>query len=496
MVTTVTHRRIVGYIRVSTGKQAREDRSSLGTQEDRIRATASAVGGLVVKVFCDVESGRKDDRPQYRAMLEYISENDIDTVLVQYLDRFGRNPKEILSRIWQLGEQGVSVEATDQDIKDEMMLIVNAGMAGHESKRTSERVQANMNSSARKGVHSGPSPYGLRPVREIQDGKAVVVRWEVEVDEAEIVKEMARLSVEDNLGYKAIADSLNERGMTRNGRFWVPASIQLILRNPAIKGLLAFGRNRKKSSSNQELIEVPGVFPPILTETEWDLLQQRQDIRKGAPRGSVHRSEYLLSSIARCGHCGGPMTGKAGARRKDGTLYRSYQCVNAKKTRSKCAFHNSHSARKLEPAVLEYLGQFSDPKRVAELMDRSGPTKLKRIKKELGRAEKQLATLDRDFHQNLNLLKKGVLDEEEFGRANERRRDERASAEIRIAELRGQVEQAETAKESASSLPEKVKTFTESFEEIETPRAKAILQTILEAVYVWNDNRIEIAFRQ
>ncbi len=306
---------------------------------------------------------------------------------------------------------------------------------------------------------------------------------------------MARVSVDENLGYKAIADSLNERGMTRNGRFWVPASIQLILRNPAIKGLFVFGRNRKKSSPNQELIEVPGVFPPILTEEEWDLLQQRQDIRKGASKGSVHKSKYLLSSIAKCGHCGGPMTGKAGAN-YEGRLYRSYQCVNAKKTRVKCAFHNSHSARKFEPAVLKYLGQFSDPRRVAELLDQSGPSNLKRIKKELGRAEKQLVALDRDFHQNLDLLKKGVLDQEEFGRANEKRRDERASAEVRIAELRNQVEQTQTSEESASSFPEKIKTFTESFEEMETPKAKAILQTILEAVYVWNDDRIEIAFRQ
>lgn len=62
--------------------------------------------------------------------------------------------------------------------------------------------------------------------------------------------------------------------------------------------------------------------------------------------------------------------------------------------------------------------------------------------------------------------------------------------------MRNQVEQAQTSQESASSLPEKIKTFTESFEEMETPKAKAILQTILEAVYIFNDNRIEIAFRQ
>ena len=73
-------------------------------------------------------------------MLKYVLGEDVDVVLVQYLDRLGRNPKEILSRIWALDEYGVSVEATDQNIKDdELMLMVHAGVAGQESKRTSER---------------------------------------------------------------------------------------------------------------------------------------------------------------------------------------------------------------------------------------------------------------------------------------------------------------------------------------------------------------------
>ena len=145
MVTSITQKHFVGYIRVSSERQAREDRSSLGTQEARIRATVSNRDGILVKLFCDVESGRRDDRPEYQKMLKYVLEEDVDIVLVQYLDRFGRNPKEILSRIWALDEYGVSVEATDQNIKDdELMLMVHAGVAGQESKRTSERVRANM----------------------------------------------------------------------------------------------------------------------------------------------------------------------------------------------------------------------------------------------------------------------------------------------------------------------------------------------------------------
>mgnify|MGYP001043562502 FL=1 len=117
MATTVKHKNFVGYVRVSTGKQARQDRSSLETQEARIRTTVSEEGGLLVKMFYDVESGRRDDRPEYQRMVRCVLEEPIDVVLVQYLDRSGRNPREILSRIWELGEHGVSVEATEQDIK-------------------------------------------------------------------------------------------------------------------------------------------------------------------------------------------------------------------------------------------------------------------------------------------------------------------------------------------------------------------------------------------
>ena len=124
-----------------------------------------------------------------------------------------------------------------------MMLMVHAGMAGHESKRISERVRANMGNSIRKGTHSGKAPYGFRSVREIIDGRAIVVRWEIEETEGEIIREMARLSSEENLGFKAISDNLNERGMRRESRHWVPSSIQQILRNPVIKGLMVYGRS-------------------------------------------------------------------------------------------------------------------------------------------------------------------------------------------------------------------------------------------------------------
>lgn len=494
MVTSVSHKRVVGYIRVSTEKQIGDGHISLETQESRIRDSVVARGDSLIEIFRDVQSGRRDDRPEYLRMIRYVTEHDVDVVLVQYLDRFGRDAEEILKRIWQLKEQGVSVEATDQDIADQFMLMINAGLASHESKRISERVRANMDNIVKSGTHSGKPPYGFRSVKEIVDGRARVVRWEHDESEVEILKEMIRLCVAENMGFKAIADNLNERGMTRPGGHWVPSSIQHILRNPVLKGVMAYGRKPKTGNPKRHVVEVSGVMPPVLSEDEWDALQLRMDIRRGAPRGPVHKSSYLLTSIARCGHCGGPMVGKAGSSWK-GKRYRNYTCVRANTARVECQVYNGHAAKRLEAAVLEYLGRFSDPKLVKKMLAGGTASRIKAQKRELAKLEKKLAALDSDFHKNLDLLKKGLLNEEEFGKANERRRDERAATESRLAELREESEAAESAKESAAALPHRIKSFLQLMEELEPPKAKAILQTILKASYIWREGRIELEFR-
>ena len=170
--------------------------------------------------------------------------------------------------------------------------------------------------------------------------------------------------------------------------------------------------------------------------------------------------------------------------------------VRANRAREECAYYNGHAMKKLETAVLEYLGQFSNPTRVAELLSASSKSDLIRNKRELKRLEKRLVGLESDFQKNLGYLKRGVLNEEEFVRANILRRDERAKTEIRLASLREELSAAESAKENASALPTHISSFLRSIEELEARKAKAILQTILESAYIWRDGRIELKFRQ
>ena len=70
-----------------------------------------------------------------------------------------------------------------------------------------------------------------------------------------------------------------------------------------------------------------------------------------------------------------------------------------------------------------------------ELLDADGRRDIKKREAELKRVEKQLAAIEADFAKNLDLLKRELLNEEEFKRANETRREEQAQLQARLEEL-------------------------------------------------------------
>jgi DNA invertase Pin-like site-specific DNA recombinase len=403
-----------------------------------------------------VLSGRRDDRPEYQRMVEFVKAGGADVIIVQYLDRFGRNSQEILTRIWQLRDFNVIVQVTDEDIQEELMLLMRAGFAGAESRRTSERVKANMARIVSKGTHSGRVPFGFTPIKKIEDGKAVVERWEIDEAKAEVVREMVRLATEENLGFLAIANALNDKGYrTTAGGHWVAASVQVILRNPVLNGTMVYGRRGKKKANvadQQDLVRVEGVFPKILSDEEWAALQQRLDIRREHSRGATHKSEYLLSGILRCGYCGGPMIGKMTSTYK-GKGYPRYYCSSAQKSRQSCAYYNGHSAPKLEAAI------------------------------------------EADFAKNLDLLKRDLLNEEEFKQANEARPEEQAQLQARLEELASSLTAQSQRHDAVDALPVQIRSFLKDVQSLDVLRAKALLQPIMRTASVDRECTIELAFK-
>jgi hypothetical protein len=97
---------------------------------------------------------------------------------------------------------------------------------------------------------------------------------------------------------------------------------------------------------------------------------------------------------------------------------------------------------KLKQAVLEHLGEFSDPIRVRQYLALTEKQDTEKYEVELKSVEKRLAELELQFLSQLDsLLKRKVLTEQEFAKANETARSQKADLEARKEELTRQLNQ-------------------------------------------------------
>ena len=88
---------MIGYARVSTVTR---------TLEQQSEALTTAGAG---KIFHDVMSGARDDRPGFAECLQYLREGD--TLVVWRLDRLGRNMRSIINTLHELTQRGVTVRS-------------------------------------------------------------------------------------------------------------------------------------------------------------------------------------------------------------------------------------------------------------------------------------------------------------------------------------------------------------------------------------------------
>ncbi len=93
----------IGYVRVSTVDQ----------NEARQIKALEEVG--IDKIFMDKQSGKNFDRPNYKAMIESLSEGD--TLIIHSIDRLGRNYEEIIEQ-WKIltKEKHVNINVLDMPL--------------------------------------------------------------------------------------------------------------------------------------------------------------------------------------------------------------------------------------------------------------------------------------------------------------------------------------------------------------------------------------------
>ncbi|MEP0917196.1 recombinase family protein [Leptolyngbya sp. DQ-M1] len=93
--------RAIGYIRLSRAEQ--NNGVSLERQIYNVKQAAKRIGAELPedRIYCDLISGRKNDRPNFQIISEYLEHRSADVVIFNRVDRMGRD----LEALARLGKQ-------------------------------------------------------------------------------------------------------------------------------------------------------------------------------------------------------------------------------------------------------------------------------------------------------------------------------------------------------------------------------------------------------
>ncbi len=142
-------KKAVAYYRVSTDRQGK---SGLGleAQANAVSQFAEYEGYSVTSTFTEIESGKKNQRPQLLAALAQCRKEKA-TLIIAKLDRLGRN----VAFISNLMESRVDFKAVDNPHANRLMVHLLAAFAEHEREQISTRTKDALGAAKRRGIQLG-----------------------------------------------------------------------------------------------------------------------------------------------------------------------------------------------------------------------------------------------------------------------------------------------------------------------------------------------------
>jgi DNA invertase Pin-like site-specific DNA recombinase len=216
----------VAYYRVST---ARQGASGLGldAQREAVKTYLRMVGAYqLVREFVEVESGKRDDRPELAKALTTCKLYGARLV-VSKLDRLARDAHFLLG----LQKAGVPFVAADMPDANEMTVGIMAVVAQAERKMISQRTKAALAAAKARGIRLGNPdlPRGTAATAAI--ATAAKVKRAAE-NAQRFAEPIARARAAGAISLRQIAAALEREGIPRprGGRAWTPVGVQSILR--------------------------------------------------------------------------------------------------------------------------------------------------------------------------------------------------------------------------------------------------------------------------
>ncbi len=288
------------YVRVSSERQAAEDRVSPQAQLDDCRKLAEEHGYHVIAELSDVSryrskgrlvnpSGTRKDRPGYVELIRMARSGEIDVIVAWKEDRLYRGLYAAMPLSEMLDERGKALEVDlVKETFDHKMLGIKASVGKMEIDNIKERMVMGRRARLERGeLPGGPTKYGYR--------KTVDNKNAVDETEAEIVRQIFDWYLE-GVNLMEMRRRLNA-GATppRSGKLWSKATITKVIYSGEF---YATGRYETRLADESFTIECP----KIISVDTW---RQACELREkhSAYRGRNVKQDYLCRGLVTCS-CG------------------------------------------------------------------------------------------------------------------------------------------------------------------------------------------------
>lgn len=211
----------VAYYRVSTKKQGK---SGLGLEAQRkmVSDFVSMNGGAIVAEYTEVESGKRDDRPQLAEAIKHASLVG-GRLLVGKLDRLSRD----LHFITSLQKSRVDFVVSDLPGCDSFTINIYGSLAQREREMIAARTKASLAAAKARGVKLGTNNLKMEMVKEAS-AMGVKVRQQNADDFAAKVKPVIEALQAQKMSLRAVAAELEKLGVktARGGEKWTATAVR------------------------------------------------------------------------------------------------------------------------------------------------------------------------------------------------------------------------------------------------------------------------------
>ncbi|MCH5204983.1 MAG: recombinase family protein [Oscillospiraceae bacterium] len=515
------------YLRLSKDDGTENESSSIQTQKEMLTRYCRENGFVIADYYIDDGySGKNFERPDFKRMIGDIKEGKVNCVITKDLSRLGRNHIETSLYIEvYFPENGVRYIAltdgvdtynnTAMDITPFKNLLNDMYIQD-----ISRKVKSALLTRQKQGKFIGvKAPYGY--LKDPNDKNHLII------DErfAPIIRRIYAMA-RDGMGLHQIKKVLRAEKIPRPAaaaaemfdhfeRYcdtdervyaWSMGSVREILQNPVYKGAIrgqkrpkiSYRSEKRKNRADAGTFVVEGMHEPIIDPEEWELVRRLITARKRTISPNTKPYNNIFSGLVKCADCGYALTASRSNKTwndDDINANYDYYC-NSYRTEGKaaCTKHRI-CASELHRVVSEDIKRLAaealddDEGMIASIIESLGNAdkeQAKRAEREIKKAQKRLAELDKLYAKLYEDNANGSISGRNYKTLTANYEREQAELESKIDELSKTVSTSRESDENAANFVDLIKGYSDISE-----LTQALLNTLIDRIEIHEPEEID-----